>query len=302
MDWKRKGKQLLFPPIWLMIVFVIFSTAALIWVFSNEMTENPVAYVIYVMSFYTLTVVCVRLHHILPDCYKKIKEKIYKNKFGNRYMTDVQFKNHVSLYCSLSINILYIGTNAFSAYFYHTAWFGIFTVYYAIMAVMRFLLVRYINRNKLGEKRLLELKRARLCAMILTTLNLILSGAVLMILFQNRGFDYHGILIYVMAMYTFYETISAGIDLMKYRKYNNPILSTTKVIKMASALVSVLSLETAMFSQFGEDMTLENQKLMIILTGAGISVIVVTMAMYMIVQTTKEIKRLKYLREAIEEN
>ena len=57
-----------------------------------------------------------------------------------------------------------------------------------------------------------------------------------------------------------------------------------------------------MFSQFGEDMTLENQKLMIILTGAGISVIVVTMAMYMIVQTTKEIKRLKYLREAIEEN
>ena len=48
---------------------------------------------------------------------------------------------------------------------------------------------------------------------------------------------------------------------------------------MASALFSMLFLETAMFAQF-----------VIILTGAGISVAVVTMAIYMIVQTTREIK------------
>ena len=112
-----------------------------------------------------------------------------------------------------------------------------------------------------------------------------------MILYANRGFEYHGILIYVIAMYTFYVTITAIKDLVKYRKYNNPILSISKVIKMAAALVSMLSLETAMFSSFGEEMSLQEQKLMIMLTGAGVSVIVIAMASYIIIKITKEIKK-----------
>ena len=143
----------------------------------------------------------------------------------------------------------------------------------------------------------MELRRSRLCAMILTTLNLVLPGAVLMILYQNRGFEYHGVLIYVMAMYTFYVTTTAIIDLVKYRKYNNPILSTSKVIKMAAALVSMLSLETAMFSSFGEEMSLENQRIMIALTGAGVSIIVITMAIYIIICSTKEIKEIRRQKE-----
>ena len=43
-----------------------------------------------------------------------------------------------------------------------------------------------------------------------------------------------------------------------------------------------------MFSSFGEEMSLQDQRLMIALTGAGVSVIVITMAVYMIVRTTKE--------------
>ena len=60
----------------------------------------------------------------------------------------------------------------------------------------------------------------------------------------------------------------------------------------AAALVSMLSPETAMFSQFGGDMSIENQRIMIMATGAGIALIVVAMAIYMIVQTTKEIRSL----------
>ena len=290
MDWKKFGKKLLFPPIWLMMLLGVISTVSLLLVFMKGLEESPIAYVIYVVSFYTLSVICVFFSMVLPKRYKAIKQKIYDNPFGNRYMTDVQFKNHVSLYCSLGINLLYVGTNVFSAIFYGSAWFAIFAVYYTILAFMRFLLVRYINKNKLGEKRMMELRRSRLCAIILTTLNLVLSGAVLMILYQNRGFEYHGVLIYVMAMYTFYMTTTAIIDLVKYRKYNNPILSTSKVIKMAAALVSMLSLETAMFSEFGEEMAPENQRIMIALTGAGVSVVVIVMAIYIIVQSTKEIK------------
>ena len=290
MEWKKIGKKLLFLPGWLMLLLTMFSTAALVWVFITNRSESPIAYVIYVIAFYTVTILCIFFGTILPKRYRKFRQKIYENPIGNRYMTDVEFKNQISLHCSLAVNLFYAGTNAFSAGFYRTVWFGIFAGYYTILAVIRYLLVRYIHKHKLGENRLQELRRARLCAVILTTINFLLPGAVLMMLFQNRGFEYHGILIYVMAMYTFYVTTAAIRDLIRYRKYNNPILSISKVIKMAAALVSMLSLETAMFSSFGEEMSLKDQRIMIALTGAGVSAVVIGMAVYMIRRTTKEIR------------
>ena len=155
---------------------------------------------------------------------------------------------------------------------------------------MRFLLVRYVQFHGIGKERLGELKRARLCSIILLNLNFVLSGSVLMILYQNKGYEYPGILIYAMAAYTFYTTIFAIINLVKYRKYKSPVMSITKIIKMTSALFSMLFLETAMFAQFGADTSLEAKRIMIMATGAGISVAVVVMAIYMIVQTSKEIK------------
>jgi len=114
-----------------------------------------------------------------------------------------------------------------------------------------------------------------------------------MMVFFNRGFQYQGILIYVIALYTFYITTTAIIDMVKYRKYKSPVMSITKIIKMASALFSMLFLETAMFAQFGAETSPETKRILIIATGAGICVAVVSMAVYMIVQTSKEIRQYK---------
>ena len=245
------------------------------------------------IAFYTLTVLCVFFSMVLPGRYRQIRQKIYDNPIGHKYMADIVFRTHVSLYSSLGINILYVGVNILSFFLYRSMWFVVLAIYYSILAIMRFLLVRYVRKAGIGKDRLGELKRSRLCAMILLTVNFALSGAVLMILYQNKGFEYHGVLIYVMAAYTFYITTHAIIDLIKYRKYNSPIMTTTKVIALSAALVSMLSLETAMFSQFGADMAPENKWLMIALTGAGVSVTVVTMSIYMIVKSVKEIRKLK---------
>ena len=293
MDLKKIGRKLLFPPIWVSGVLLVISTAAIIAVFAKDINKTPIAYVSYVAAFYTLVVVCAFFGVVVPKRYKAVKEMIYDNPIGNRYMNDVEFKNRVSLYCSLGVNLLYVGTNVVSAFLYHSAWFGILAGYYMILAVMRFLLVWYSHKNKLGTKRLMELQCSRICAVILTTINLVMSGTVLMILYRHKGFQYPGMLIYVAAMYTFYVTSTAVRDLIKYRKFNNPILSTAKTVKMAAALVSMLSLETAMFSQFGDEMPLQSQRLMIALTGAGVSLIVIAMAVYRIAIATKEIREMR---------
>ena len=296
-DWKKVGKKLLFPPIWIIAFLTVICTVALVAIFINGWEMSPLAYISYVLAFYTLTVICIVCWKVLPGYYKSVKSKMHENKYIDRYMTDAVYKSNVGLYWSLAINLIYVVINVVSGYIYQTYWFVIFAVYYAIIAMMRFLLVRYVIKNPIGNNHLGELKSARLCAFILMTVNLALSGAVLMMVFFDRGFHYQGYLIYVIALYTFYITVTAVIDMIKYRKYKSPILSITKVIKMASALFSMLFLETAMFAQFGADTSTEVKRLMIILTGAGISVAVVTMAIYMIVQTTRAIKQYKHNKE-----
>ena len=293
MDWKAFWKKLVFPPAWLMAILFIVSAVALPVVFVKGLIETPVAYIVYITAFYTVCVISVFCAVVFPKQYKSIREKLYANPIAYRYATDAAFKTHMKLYVSLAVNLLYVAANMLSWYLYRSMWFVVLAVYYVILAVMRFLLVRYVRIHGLGKNRLGELNRARLCSYILLTLNFVLTGTVMMILYQNKGFEYHGILIYVMASYTFYITTHAIVDLIKYRKYRSPVMTTSKVIALSAALVSMLALETAMFSQFGGDMAPESKWLMIALTGAGVSIIVIVMSVYMIVRTAQEIKEIK---------
>lgn len=274
-----------------MILLTLISGGALAWVFLKGMDTHPIAYAVYVVAFYTLSVVSIFCATVLPKHYKRAKQRVYDNELGNRYMTDAVFRTHVSLYSSLSVNLLYVTVNVLSGFLYGSYWFFTLSVYYVILALMRFILLRYVNRNTIGENLIGEWKRARVCACILTLINLALSGSILMIMYQNKGYEYGGILIYVMAMYTFYITTIAIINIVKYRKYNSPILSMTKIITLAAALVSMLSLETAMLTEFGSDMTELNKRIFIAATGAGISAVVLGLSSYMIIRSTKEIKK-----------
>ena len=293
MDWKKIGKKLLFPPIWLMVILVIVSAVALTLIFVKGMEESIPAYIVYVLAFYTLSVVTIFCAMVLPKQYSTIKQKIYDNPLGNRYMTDRVFRTNISLSISFVISMLYVGINLWSWHMLGSYWFMVIAVYYVIMAVMRYLLVRYVRIQKIGTNILGEWKRSRICAYILLLINMSLSGAVLMILYQSKGYDYPGIMIYVMALYTFYSTIHAIVDIVKYHKLGSPVMSTAKIVSLSGALVSMLNLETAMFAQFGADMSMENRRIFIILTGAGVSITVVTLSALLIVNANKEIRRIK---------
>ena len=294
MDWKKLGKKLLFPPAFLMVILVIISAVALTLIFVKGLEESIPAYIVYVLAFYTLSVVTIFCAMVLPKQYSTIKKKIYDNPLGNRYMTDRVFRTNISLSISFVISMLYVGINLWSWHMLGSYWFMVLAVYYVIMAVMRYLLVRYVRIQKIGTSILGEWKRSRICAYVLLLINLSLSGAVLMILYQHRGYDYPGIMIYVMAMYTFYALTMSIVDIVKYRKMGSPIMSTAKIVSLSAALVSMLNLETAMFTQFGTDMAQKDQNLMIMLTGAGISITVVTLSVILIVRATKEIRRENY--------
>ena len=294
MDWKKFGRALLAPPPGLLMLLTAVSAAGLTAVFRRGLERSLFACLVYPLSFYTLCAAVLFCVSVLPKKIGQIKGRIHENAFGHRYMTDRAFRMKLSLHASLGISLLYVCSNLWSWSFSRSRWFAVLALYYAIMASMRFLLLRYVQGRGLGSDIPGEWRRSRLCAYILLLINLSLSAAVLMILYQNRGHDYPGMLIYVMALYTFYATAHAIIDIVRYRKLGSPILSTAKIVSLSAALVSMLNLETAMFAQFGADMPRAHQQLFIILTGAGVSITVVTLSLLLIVKATKEIRRQKY--------
>lgn len=280
-------------PLWLLIILCVISAFSLVFIFTNGLDTQFYAYIAYFVSAYTLTSLCFYCATTLPDLIKNIKGKAIGNKYISKYTSDKTIKVKSGLYLSFLINFVYIFTNVFSAFYYKTAWFGIFAVYYALLTIMSFILSVFILKNRLDKDRIGELKTARACSFFMLMINLALSAAVLMMMYQGRGFEQHGILIYVIALYTFYSTIRAVVDVIKYRKFSNPIITTSKMVKLADALISVLLLETSMLAQFGMNNTLEFKRLMISLTGGGIAVIITFMAVYIFIQSNIKLKQIK---------
>ena len=97
---------------------------------------------------------------------------------------------------------------------------------------------------------------------------------------KNEGFQYAGYLIYIMAMYAFYNIITAVMNVVKYRKYRSPVMSAAKVVSLAATLVSMLSLETAMLTQFGSTDSEQSRRIMTACTGAGVCTMILAMAVY----------------------
>lgn len=97
-----------------------------------------------------------------------------------------------------------------------------------------------------------------------------------------------------MALYAFYNVITAVRDVVKYRKYKSPVMSAAKAIELAATLVSMLSLETAMLMQFdtGQNSSLF-RRTMTAATGGFVCIFILAMAVFMILQATKKLNRLE---------
>ena len=290
MNWKKLGKALLFPHVSIMILLVPVATVLLVGAMVFIGTESVVAYLSYVLAAYTLTVWCFRI----PDVIKWFKNFKSENKYARKWQEDTRLRVNVSLYGSLAWNSLYGLFQLWLGIYHHTFWFTSLGVYYVCLAVMRYFLVKHTRKYAPGENMQTELIKYRTCGWVFLVMNLALALIVFFMLYWNRTFLHHMITAIAMAAYTFTAFTTAIISLVKYKKYQSPVFSASKAISFAAACVSMLTLTSTMLTTFN-DGTMDSltQKLMLGGVGVAVSGTVVTMAIFMIVQGTKKLKRFR---------
>lgn len=284
---KEVLESLFFLPLPAMVCVVIPVFAILTYVLTEDI-GGPLACLSYTASAYGLVILVIWI----VRGGKRIRAWAANIPFVQRYLRDAKLRTEISLYLGFVVNLLYIVVKMSSGIYYRSAWLISLAVYYVLLAVMRFLLLYRRKWPKGLARQRVELLRYRFCGIVLLLMNLALAGIVAFMVHQNRGYEYPGMLIYAMAAYSFYAVIMATVSVIKFRKYGSPVLSAAKAISLVAAMVSILSLETAMLAQFGRDDNILFRKTMTGATGGGVCVIVLGMALFMIVKATRRLKQI----------
>lgn len=289
-------KRILFLPPVPTLIIAVPSFVFVIAVLTRQVTSPVLEYTAYVLSAYALVISITGIFRIVCLIRNGITEHPFVQlllsiPIVRKFIKEGTFRTEMALYPGFCINVLYVIFKTSMGMYYRSAWFLSLGVYYLALAVMRFILIHYIQFKKHGADRKDELRRYRMCGYMLFFIDIALIGITILAVKKNNGFTYAGYLIYVMALYTFYSVITAVINLVRYWKYGSPVLSAAKVVNMSTALVSIFSLETAMLAQFGGENTEQFRVTMTALTGAGVSLIVVGMAVFMIIRSGIMIKR-----------
>ena len=295
---ERILRRMVVLPGWLVTVIAIPSFALVIYVLANHLTGSPLSYAGYAASAYALVIVAVNVRRMAVSLRAGFEryplvQRIRDSQRGQRFLTEPMYRAEIALYAGLLINLAYAVIKMVSGVVFRSIWFGALAGYYLMLSAIRFALLNHTRRNPVGQNLLSEWKRCRLCGIILLMMNQALSAVVILVVRRSSGAEYPGYLIYIMAMYTFYAVINAVRNVIKFRLSGSPVLSAAKSISLIAALVSMLSLETAMLSQFGSETEKSYRQIMTGCTGFAVCAIVLAMAIYMIVHSTRQIRGLK---------
>ncbi len=281
--WKRNLKKFMNPPFRILCVVSVVIAVALLVIFGMNIRHGAISYFVYILSAYLFALWLLRFVRAVQNG----KKRLMRYRLLNRYMTDMNFKAEVSLYFSLGINLMYSVYEAASGIIYHSVWFGTVAFYYMVLSVERFSLLNYMRKqtkNKIGIY-----KRYRFCGILLIALNIAVSGMTILVICTGESPTYPGHMIYAVAGYSFYNLISAIVNVVTYHKKTNPIYAASKILSLSTALFSMFSLQNAMISAFGHSAVF--QRNMNAITGFVVFALLALLSVYMILQGNRMIHR-----------
>jgi len=241
-------KKIIFPHTFIIFLLFNLSGVTLTYVLSNGWGQHPVAIVVYMIAFYTLVVICVRV----PSIVKGVKKVLYGNRYTETYLTDKDLRMHISMYRGLIINFAFAIFKIVLGFVYQSHWFFAMAGYNMMLSLMRFVVIFRLKKNDVAEEESYRkgLQSYHICGWLMLLLNIAVSVVMIMVIVEKQTIAYHMIVTIGLAAYTFYCFTRAVINLVKYRKHKNPAYAAVKCIDMVKAIVSVFTLQVAMLTTF----------------------------------------------------
>lgn len=288
------------PALTLILPAILFGGLSLALSVRAELSPVPevIKYAIYAIAAITLALASWKCVLILkdPEFKKKIILIIHKRELTARLMDDYGYRTIMIAYVSFFVNISFAVYKGITGWLSFSAWLITLAVYYLILCFIRMWMIQTSMRagktSDKGSRLRKEWKAYRFCGAMLIVLTIVLQGMVVLIMRKRSSFRYHGVLIFVVAMYDFYCLIASIVYQVRNRKKHTPVIVAIKNISFATALVSMLSLQTAMFASFGQSTGKNMQDTMNLITGTAVCLMLLGTGVLMIRKSSKELRKL----------
>lgn len=269
---------------------------ALVGIVLSQGYTGLLAFVAYLLSSYALVALCVSMIRDLSLMWELfINSSLYRNicelPIIGAFIQDDALRIRLSLYFGAFVNLLYVILKISTGIIYRSYWLVFFGLYYLALAVLRLFIIEKDSKNINGKTdSIADYRRFRACGLILLFLNVVLAFITMLAVEFKAEVDYPGVLIFGMALYSFYAFIITLSGVIKYRRHERVMFTAAKASSFTAALVSMLSLEIAMTARFGSEDYMF-RKWMAAITGAGVFVTVFIIAILMILRANRLIRQ-----------
>ena len=279
------GWKKIFPfPAWADVLMFVAFGVGLIWVFVNGLEMCWPSYILYGMSAYSLTAMCVKL----PGAVRKEKDWVKRHPKLEGVIKDKELHFKLELYIEQFINFTYGIFKIISGVIVGSAWIGADGIYNFVQALIQ--LFQILRRKKPGTLQM-QWKSYRLCGVLILLMHLTLIGIVFQMVNWNRVEESGEIMIIATAAFAFYKFISSFIDLAKDRKHTRPIDSSVRMLELSQAIFAIFSLQAGLLHTFGTGESWEHP--LNLAVGCIVCLLPVAMGIYMIRRANREIKKLQ---------
>jgi len=287
--WNRfvhwSGWKKIFPlPVWTEALLFLACGAGLIWVFGKGLEMWWPAYILYALSAYFLTALCIQL----PGAVRAEKTWMKQHPKLEYFLQNKELQFALALFAEQLLNFAYGIFKIVTGIVVGSAWIGSDGIYNLTQALIQ--LFQILRRKKPGTIQK-QWKSYRLCGVLILLMHLTLTGMVFQMVNWNRAKGSGEIMVIATAAFAFFKLITSFISLAKDRKHIRPIDSSVRMLKLSQAFFAMFSLQAGLLHVFGTGDTWEHW--INLAVGCVVCLLTVAMGIYMIHRANREIKKLQ---------
>ncbi|MBQ8761740.1 MAG: hypothetical protein IJZ26_00255 [Clostridia bacterium] len=272
--------------VWLVLFYIFFVVlvAGTIVLVILEKQQTILHFVLYFLSAVSLTYFVYTIVIFTPKIRAKILNFMRKHKFTSELLDNYGYRTIVFSVISFVLNISFVAFMGYLAIKTASVWYISITAYYLFLILLKGIL--FYSKKK-SDSLLKQAKTYKKCGIVFMLLPVVFSGIIVLIYTSNMHFEYAGIMIYAVALFTFYKLTLSIYNLFKAKQHEDLHIKGIRNVNFVSALVSIVVLQVAMFQAFAPEY---NTSFANALTGGVVSLVILVFGILMIIKANKIIK------------
>ncbi len=270
------------PPV-LALLLCVLCGGALAWIFLTGREKTVLAYPVYVLSAYGLTVLSLGI----PRLVRWFRGTVLESRWVKPLAEDGDKRFLLGLFGEQLLNLGYGLFKTVSGILLGTAWVWADGLYNLVQGIIQLGQITQHRRRLPLEQ---QWKSYRAAGWMVLVMHLTMTGLVFMMIHRGQAEEYPGYMIFATAAFAFYKLITAFVDVARDRKHRSPVDSSVYLLDLTQALFSLFSLQVAMLHAFDDGSI--NVKLVNSLTGGAVCLLVVGTGIYMLRRADRELKKM----------